>query len=86
MSNAIEEKNKELVLEAFDTLFNQRDYIAVMGWPGGSSIDSQDTLAFDALSGVRSMNEIFSLENADDAYERMMSGNVRFRSVLTTGH
>jgi D-arabinose 1-dehydrogenase-like Zn-dependent alcohol dehydrogenase len=56
---------------------------SVMGWPGGSSIDSQDTLAFSALSGVRSMNEIFSLENA---YERMMSGNVRFRSVLTTGH
>jgi D-arabinose 1-dehydrogenase-like Zn-dependent alcohol dehydrogenase len=59
---------------------------SVMGWHGGSSIDSQDTLAFSALSGVRSMNEIFSLENADVAYERMMSGNVRFRSVLTTGH
>jgi D-arabinose 1-dehydrogenase-like Zn-dependent alcohol dehydrogenase len=58
---------------------------SVMGWPGGSSIDSQDTLAFSALSGVRSMNEIFPLENAEDAYERMMSGNVRFRSVLATG-
>ena len=32
------------------------------------------------------MNEIFPLENAEDAYERMMSGNVRFRSVLNTGH
>jgi D-arabinose 1-dehydrogenase-like Zn-dependent alcohol dehydrogenase len=59
---------------------------SVMGWPGGSSIDSQDTLTFSALSGIRSMNEIFPLENAEDAYERMMSGNVRFRSVLTTGH
>ena len=28
MSKAIEEKNKALVLEAFDTLFNQRDYVA----------------------------------------------------------
>jgi D-arabinose 1-dehydrogenase-like Zn-dependent alcohol dehydrogenase len=59
---------------------------SVMGWPGGSSIDSQDTLTFSALSGVRSMNEIFPLENAEEAYERMMSGKVRFRSVLTSGH
>jgi D-arabinose 1-dehydrogenase-like Zn-dependent alcohol dehydrogenase len=55
---------------------------SVMGWYSGSSIDSQDTLAFSALSGVRSMNEIFPLENAEEAYERMMSGKVRFRSVL----
>jgi D-arabinose 1-dehydrogenase-like Zn-dependent alcohol dehydrogenase len=59
---------------------------SVMGWNSGSSIDSQDTLAFSALSGVRSMNEIFPLVNAEEAYERMMSGKVRFRSVLTTGN
>jgi D-arabinose 1-dehydrogenase-like Zn-dependent alcohol dehydrogenase len=58
---------------------------SIMGWPSGTSIDSQDTLAFSVLSGVRSMNEIFPLEQATEAYEHMMSGRVRFRSVLTTG-
>ena len=52
-----------------------------MGWYSGSSIDSQDTLAFSALSGVRSMNEIFPLEDAEEAYGKMMSGRVRFRSI-----
>lgn len=59
---------------------------SIMGWYSGSSIDSQDTLSFSALSGVRSMNEIFPLERAAEAYERMMSGKVRFRAVLTTEH
>jgi D-arabinose 1-dehydrogenase-like Zn-dependent alcohol dehydrogenase len=59
---------------------------SVMGWPSGRSIDSQDTLRFSALTGVRSMNEIFPLERAAEAYERMMSGKARFRVVLTTGH
>jgi D-arabinose 1-dehydrogenase-like Zn-dependent alcohol dehydrogenase len=59
---------------------------SIMGWYSGSSIDSQDTLSFSALSGVRSMNEVFPLERADDAYELMMSGKARFRAVLTTGH
>jgi D-arabinose 1-dehydrogenase-like Zn-dependent alcohol dehydrogenase len=59
---------------------------SIMGWYSGSSIDSQDTLSFSALSGVRSMNEVFPLERASEAYELMMSGKARFRSVLTTGH
>jgi D-arabinose 1-dehydrogenase-like Zn-dependent alcohol dehydrogenase len=59
---------------------------SIMGWYSGSSIDSQDTLAFSALSGVRSMNEVFPLERASEAYELMMSGKARFRSVLTTEH
>lgn len=59
---------------------------SVIGWPSGSSIDSQDTLSFSVLSGVRSMNEIFPLEKAPEAYEQMMSGKARFRAVLTTGH
>ena len=58
---------------------------SIMGWYSGSSIDSQDTLSFSALSGVRSMNEIFPLERAAEAYELMMSGKTRFRCVLTTG-
>jgi D-arabinose 1-dehydrogenase-like Zn-dependent alcohol dehydrogenase len=59
---------------------------SIQGWYSGSSIDSQDTLSFSALSGVRSMNEIFPLEQAAEAYELMMSGKVRFRAVLTTGN
>jgi D-arabinose 1-dehydrogenase-like Zn-dependent alcohol dehydrogenase len=59
---------------------------SVMGWPSGSSVDSQDAMRFSAQTGVRSMNEIFPLERAAEAYERMMSGKARFRVVLTTGH
>jgi D-arabinose 1-dehydrogenase-like Zn-dependent alcohol dehydrogenase len=58
---------------------------AVRGWPSGTSIDSQDTLGFSALSGVRPMVEVFPLARAAEAYERMMSGKARFRVVLTTG-
>lgn len=58
---------------------------SIVGWPSGSSIDSQDTLAFSALTGVRSMNEIVPLERAADGYDRMMSGKARFRVVLTAG-
>ena len=59
---------------------------SVEGWYSGTSIDAQDTLAFSVLHGVRSMNEVFPLERATEAYERMMSGKARFRVVLTTGH
>jgi D-arabinose 1-dehydrogenase-like Zn-dependent alcohol dehydrogenase len=58
---------------------------SITGWPSGSPIDSQDTLSFCALTGVRPMTEVFPLERAAQAYERMMSGNARFRVVLTTG-
>jgi D-arabinose 1-dehydrogenase-like Zn-dependent alcohol dehydrogenase len=55
---------------------------SVKGWYSGTSIDSQDTLAFSARAGVHSMNEMFPLERANEAYERMMSGKARFRVVL----
>jgi alcohol dehydrogenase/propanol-preferring alcohol dehydrogenase len=57
---------------------------SVMGWYSGTSIDSQETLSFSALNGVRSMNEVFPLERATEGYERMMSGKARFRVVLQT--
>ena len=63
-------------------LFGRR---SIMGWPSGTSIDSQDTLAFSVLTGVRPMTEVFPLERAVEGYERMMSGKARFRVVLTTG-
>jgi D-arabinose 1-dehydrogenase-like Zn-dependent alcohol dehydrogenase len=58
---------------------------SVKGWYSGTAIDSEDTLAFSALTGVRSMNEVFPLERVNEAYERMASGKARFRVVLTTG-
>jgi D-arabinose 1-dehydrogenase-like Zn-dependent alcohol dehydrogenase len=55
---------------------------SVTGWYSGTSIDSEDTLAFSAQSGVKSMNEVFPLDRVAEAYERMLSGNARFRVVL----
>jgi D-arabinose 1-dehydrogenase-like Zn-dependent alcohol dehydrogenase len=55
---------------------------SIAGWPSGTAKDSEDTLKFAAATGVRPMIETFPLERAADAYERMMSGKVRFRSVL----
>lgn len=56
---------------------------SIQGWPSGTSMDSQDTLNFSALTGVRSMNQTFPLEKAAEAYDLMMSGKARFRVVLT---
>ncbi|MDR3532607.1 MAG: alcohol dehydrogenase [Rhodopila sp.] len=61
------------------------DRRSVQGWPSGTSIDSEDTLAFSALANIRPMIETMLLERAPEAYERMMSGAARFRMVLTTG-
>ncbi|QDE80515.1 alcohol dehydrogenase [Myxococcus xanthus] len=54
----------------------------VHGWPSGIPQDSQDTMDFSALTGVRSQNEVFPLERAGEAFERMMSNHARFRVVL----
>jgi D-arabinose 1-dehydrogenase-like Zn-dependent alcohol dehydrogenase len=58
---------------------------SVKGWYSGTSIDSQDTLAFSVRTGVRSMNESYPLDRVSEAYDRMMSGKARFRVVLTIG-
>jgi D-arabinose 1-dehydrogenase-like Zn-dependent alcohol dehydrogenase len=58
---------------------------SIIGWNSETSIDSQDTLSFSVLTGVRSVNEVFPIERAAEAYELMMSSKVRFRAVLTTG-
>jgi D-arabinose 1-dehydrogenase-like Zn-dependent alcohol dehydrogenase len=58
---------------------------SITGWPSGSPVDSQDTLAFCALTGIRPMTEVFPLDRAPEAYERMLSGRARFRVVLSTG-
>jgi D-arabinose 1-dehydrogenase-like Zn-dependent alcohol dehydrogenase len=55
---------------------------SLKGWYSGTSIDSQDTLKFSSVAGVQSMNEVYPLEEAAQAYDRMMSGKARFRVVL----
>ena len=55
---------------------------SVLGWYGGTAADSEDTLSFSQLNKIASMNEIFPLEQAQAAYDRMMSGKARFRVVL----
>ncbi|WP_068469345.1 alcohol dehydrogenase [Candidatus Protochlamydia phocaeensis] len=58
---------------------------SIAGWPSGTAADSQDTLLFSALNDIRSMNHVYPLEKAAEAYEFMMSGKARFRVVLETG-
>ena len=56
---------------------------SIQGWAAGTPADSEDTLRFAELSGVRPMIETYPLERAGEAYARMMSGNAQFRVVLT---
>jgi D-arabinose 1-dehydrogenase-like Zn-dependent alcohol dehydrogenase len=58
---------------------------SVRGWYSGTAVDSEDTLLFSQLNGIASMNEIFPLDQAQAAYDRMMSGKARFRVVLKIG-
>jgi D-arabinose 1-dehydrogenase-like Zn-dependent alcohol dehydrogenase len=55
----------------------------IQGWAAGTPADSEDTLRFAELSGVRPMIETYPLEKAGEAYARMMSGKAQFRVVLT---
>jgi D-arabinose 1-dehydrogenase-like Zn-dependent alcohol dehydrogenase len=55
----------------------------IQGWAAGTPADSEDTLRFAELSGVRPMIETYPLEKAGEAYARMMSGKAEFRVVLT---
>jgi D-arabinose 1-dehydrogenase-like Zn-dependent alcohol dehydrogenase len=55
----------------------------IHGWASGTPTDSEDTLRFAELTGVRPMIETYPLEKAGEAYARMMSGNAQFRVVLT---
>jgi D-arabinose 1-dehydrogenase-like Zn-dependent alcohol dehydrogenase len=56
---------------------------AIQGWSTGTPADSEDTLRFSELTGVRPMIETYPLGNVGAAYARMMSGNAKFRVVLT---
>jgi D-arabinose 1-dehydrogenase-like Zn-dependent alcohol dehydrogenase len=56
---------------------------SIRGWASGMAKDSQDTLEFSAISGVRPMIERYPLAKAAEAYDQMISGRARFRVVLT---
>ena len=56
---------------------------AIQGWAAGTPADSEDTLRFSELAGVRAMIETYPIEKAGQAYARMLSGEARFRVVLT---
>ena len=58
---------------------------AVKGWYSGTAVDSEDTLRFSQRNQVTSTNEIYPLDQAQTAYERMLSGKARFRVVLKVG-
>src|SRR5579859_262585 len=58
---------------------------SIRGWASGTTRDSEDTLQYSSLTGVRPMIERYPLEKAADAYQQMISGKARFRVVLTMG-
>jgi D-arabinose 1-dehydrogenase-like Zn-dependent alcohol dehydrogenase len=58
---------------------------SIKGWASGTATDSEDTLRFSVLTGVRPLIERYPLERAAEAYDRMMSGKARFRVVIETG-
>lgn len=72
--------NDSLTVSVMPLIMGRR---SVSGWYSGTARDSQDTLEFSALSGVHPMIEKFPLSRVSEAYERMHSGKVRFRVVLT---
>jgi alcohol dehydrogenase len=55
---------------------------SVRGWYSGRATDSEGTLVFSQSNAIASMNEIFPLEEAQAAYDWMMSSKARFRVVL----
>jgi D-arabinose 1-dehydrogenase-like Zn-dependent alcohol dehydrogenase len=69
-----------LSITPLQLIFTRR---TVRGWPSGTAKDSEDTLQFSSLSGVRPMIERYPLEKVAEAYDQMTSGRARFRVVLT---
>jgi propanol-preferring alcohol dehydrogenase len=72
----------QIQLNAFPLVFGGR---SIYGSLTGTPIDGEDTLAFSVLENIRPMIETAPLEEAADAYGRMMQGKARFRMVLVTG-
>ncbi|KAK0630433.1 dehydrogenase [Bombardia bombarda] len=66
-----------------DTMLMLRYALSVQVWPGGAPSDSEETVAFTDLNNVDCVIEKFPLARAQEAYEKMLAGNVRFRAVIT---
>src|SRR5262249_14767 len=67
-------------VSAIDLIFARK---RILGWPSGLPIDSEDTLRFAEMTGVRPMIEKYPLNQAAEGYARMLSGKAQFRVVLT---
>ena len=86
--NGLKARGKLLIVAApFEPLpisaFGLLSGKTIAGWPSGSSIDSEETMAFSALTNVRPRIEKFKLDQAEEAFAKMMANKVRFRAVLT---
>jgi D-arabinose 1-dehydrogenase-like Zn-dependent alcohol dehydrogenase len=77
---AIGVPDEPLQLDVTPLILQRRD---LQGWPSGTAMDSQDTMEFSKLTGVRPMVEKYPLEKVKEAFERMLSGQAQFRVVLT---
>lgn len=73
---------KQFEVSAVPLIMGNRE---IRGWASGTGMDSEDTLNFSALTGVKPKIEIYPLEKAPEAFARMESGKARFRVVLATG-
>jgi propanol-preferring alcohol dehydrogenase len=72
--------NEPIEVSAFALIGGRK---SVKGWPSGTATDSEDTLDFSVLTGVRPMIEVVPIADAQRAYDKMMSGAARFRMVLS---
>jgi len=74
--------DKPFEVNAISLIMGKR---TISGWASGTGMDSEDTLKFSALMGVKPLIETYPLEKAAEAFDRMMGGKARFRVVLTVG-
>lgn len=70
--------HEPITLSAFSLLSGR----TIAGWPSGSAMDSEETMAFSAHAGVKPRVETFKLDHAEQAFAKMMENKVRFRAVL----
>lgn len=67
-----------ILVSAFDLLRGR----TITGWPSGSAIDTEETVAFSKLAGIKARVETFSFARVEEAYAKLMQNKVRFRAVL----
>jgi len=72
--------NEPIEVSPSELLFGRK---RIQGWSAGTPADSEDTLRFAEMTGVRPMIETYPLARAAEGYARMMSGKAEFRVVLT---